>query len=147
MTWREELAWCAGFYDGEGNSGLTTQKYPRISVGQTEITTLERFHIATGVGKIYGPYVRRKDHWSPIYMYIAKGSEEVQAVAAMLWEFLSQPKRLQLTETLTTCKRSNIGRCKANLHTIAEVGRIDKRCAACYLIKHPYSTQTGRVAP
>lgn len=135
--WREELAWSAGFYDGEGNSGLTTQGYPRISIGQIERTTLDRFRTATNVGTIYGPYARSREEWNDIYMYIAKGFQEVQAVAVMLWPFLSEPKRAQLMETLTTCKKSNVLRCRSNLHVIDEVGRIDNRCASCYRMKHP----------
>lgn len=145
MSWREELAWCAGFYDGEGNSGLTTQSYPRLSIGQTEISTLERFQKATRVGAIYGPYKRPQQGWSSIYMYVANGSQEVQAVGAMLWEFLSQPKRDQLTNTLVLGKRTNRTRCRANLHVIDEVGRIDKRCGGCYKMKHPNTKM--RVGP
>lgn len=141
MIWREELAWCAGFYDGEGNSGLTSQGYPRLSIGQTEISTLERFQRATRTGTIYGPYEKKRPGWAAVYMYIANGSQEVQATAVMLWPFLSQPKRDQLTSTLILGKRSNIDRCRANLHRISDVGRIDNRCAACYRIKHPNTKQ------
>ena len=153
MTWREDLAWTAGFFDGEGNSGVTTQNYPRVCVGQTERTTLDRMVKVLGVGKVYGPYAKNRDGWSDMYMYIAQGWEQSQAVAAMLWPFLSEPKKAQFTRTLTSCTKTTVGRCRAKLHNIEQVGRIDNRCAACYRAKHPNTNlvatfdKNGRVAP
>ena len=59
MSEEIELAWAAGFWDGEG----CTYRSPRqwfMEVNQTEVTTLERFMAAVGVGKIYGPRMPHK---------------------------------------------------------------------------------------
>lgn len=56
-----ELAWAAGFFEGEGSvfKHSTKTKTPRLaaSLDQTDAPELiERFLRAVGVGKTYGPY-------------------------------------------------------------------------------------------
>lgn len=63
-----EIAWCAGFFDGEGHVSYY-RSYPHIITGRVtgamrcnvpqasdNIETLERFQRAVGLGKIKGPY-------------------------------------------------------------------------------------------
>lgn len=60
-----ELAWAAGFFDGEGsvraawNAGKAQApnrtRSLRCVVGQREREPLDRFAAAVGVGKVYGP--------------------------------------------------------------------------------------------
>lgn len=106
---REELAWAAGFFDGEG---CTVQRhikgnvYPALSVSQVERAPLERFQRAVGglgtIGKAY-QYGRMKNsiqHWH------VSSFTEVQAVIAMLWGFLCQPKRDQYKRVLALAKEN-----------------------------------------
>lgn len=54
---REELAWAAGFFDGEGCFSYSKSgQYVCVSIGQTVREPLERFKLAVGLGVIYGPY-------------------------------------------------------------------------------------------
>jgi len=107
-NWREELAWAAGFFDGEGSiGGYSNPEEAHISfvlrVYQTERTTLDRFHKAVlDIGAVNGPYFRqdRKEHHKPAYMYSVCGHPQVQAVIALLWPFLSQPKKNQTRKAL-----------------------------------------------
>lgn len=102
--YREELAWAAGFFDGEGYTGcLSTSKakyqHLRMTIGQTSRTPLVRFHRAIGnLGRLTGPTIcpGRK----PIWTLNINGYEYVQAVVARLWPWLCRPKRLQATTAL-----------------------------------------------
>jgi hypothetical protein len=92
-TWREELAWSAGFVDGEGSFHSGTYR-PIFGCPQVDPRVLERLQSSLlGLGKIYGPYERvgRK----PIWRFQVTGTFQVQAVVALLWEFLSEIKRDQ----------------------------------------------------
>ena len=116
MINREALAWAAGFFDGEGYTGLSKfsttgrkgrklsrwKRYPTISISQTGTgEELHRFNKAIGsIGKVNGPYGPYSMNSKPYYQFQLSGFEKVQAVVAMLWEFLCTPKREQATSVL-----------------------------------------------
>lgn len=104
---REELAWAAGFWDGEGCSGnwsFGIKGYPerkpqrvcRAILGQKTSPLLTRFKEAVGFGKVYGPYLssRNQMRWQ------VQSFEHVQAVAAILWSWLGESKRSQFRKAL-----------------------------------------------
>jgi hypothetical protein len=101
---REELAWAAGFFDGEGNFRISRQNGLRMTATQTYRPHLERFKAAvSGLGFVYGPYRHggsdgRKRQ--PIYHWHASSFEHAQAAAAMLFPFLGEPKRQQILTAL-----------------------------------------------
>jgi hypothetical protein len=86
---REELAWAAGFFDGEGWTGLRGPTTVGMSVTQMELQPLVRFHNAVGVGTIYGRGTRGGWIWQ------AGNWADSQAAVAKLWRFMSEPKRAQ----------------------------------------------------
>lgn len=105
---REELAWAAGFFDGEGCIYIAPIK-PRykalgIDIGQVDRRVLDRFRAAVGdLGKVYGPRDKRtktRPNGKPSFQYRSSAFEDVQAVIAMLWKFLSPVKRNQAAKTL-----------------------------------------------
>lgn len=102
MVNREELAWAAGFFDGEGN--VRSRNEPQtpilmVQIGQRHSAfVLHRFHKAVGVGTV-GQYTSTKrglTHYYRVY-----GFEKVQTVMAMLWPFLSEVKKAQYVGALT----------------------------------------------
>jgi hypothetical protein len=102
---REELAWAAGFFDGEGCISYTQSgKYDMIRIGQCERLPLVRFQTAVGgMGRIYGPYSSRHEgRWSrrPQFAYQVTGHERLQAIIAMLWFKLGPTKRTKAREVL-----------------------------------------------
>jgi hypothetical protein len=106
-TEREELAWAAGFFDGEGSTILTTKTDKRLgqlslSVAQSaDPETLYRFRDAVkGVGVVRGPYQPRYPGCKIVFVYCAYGHERVQAIIAMMWPWLSSAKRAQASERL-----------------------------------------------
>ena len=61
-TWpdREELAWAAGFFDGEGCFSYTEKaRYGVATITQADIRPLDRFKTAVRVGNVYGPYDKK----------------------------------------------------------------------------------------
>lgn len=102
---RIEVAWAAGLFDGEGwvgmaRSGRAGYKYLRLAIGQAAPPdVLHRFKAAVGVGDVQGPY-KSKPGCKLHYQYRVRGFEKVQAVVAMLWPFLSRPKKDQAKDAL-----------------------------------------------
>lgn len=103
-----ELAWAAGFFDGEGSVFVNRRKsvakyranpirYDITSVGlavcQVDIRPLRRFRAAIGAERaISGPYpTTRKPYWR----WSCEGRPSVLGVLETLWPFLSEPKREQ----------------------------------------------------
>jgi hypothetical protein len=102
MMNREALAWAAGFFDGEGWTGVTRSRadlQPIIQIGQVDGTLLEHFRDCLGLKSIHWrqDYASRVDRYrrQPISMYRLNGHERVQAAIAMLWPWLGATKRLQ----------------------------------------------------
>lgn len=101
MQTREDLAWAAGFFEGEG---CVSRKKPRcfIAINNTDRTMLERFHQAVGVGVLRGPYgpydngISKKPYWT----WSASNFAHRQAVIAMLWRWLSERRREQVASCL-----------------------------------------------
>lgn len=100
-----ELAWSAGFVEGEGcwystKNGNNTS-YPRFTISQVDPQVLNRFRDAVGVGTVRGPrFYKDRPNNRPCYEYTIWGLEKVQAVTAMLWSFLGPIKRAQATRVL-----------------------------------------------
>ena len=119
MGWqpdREELAWAAGFFDGEGCfSWATKGRFGCAVIAQTDRAALDRFQAAVAsIGKTYGPYAQRqRDGWNRKHRwsYRVHRREEVQAVAALLWFKLGAIRRAQATKILLdhprTCRRGH----------------------------------------
>lgn len=145
--YREELAWAAGFFDGEGScciktiiekgSIVRTRKYVDLSVSQVALSPLYRFQKAIGgTGKIYTnrptPYWRSSKH------------EVVQAAVAMLWPFLCMPKRNQIIRTFKEVSefdkemgyKKNRG--KAQHGTISMYNNYRCRCVPCAEAERSY---------
>lgn len=105
---REELAWAAGFFDGEGSIHIHNRKarrlIPNVSITQagthpTEL--LERFRRAVGgLGTVCGPYQSKNGTWKARWQFEVVGFEKCQAVMAMLWRFLGPVKRAKAKKVL-----------------------------------------------
>lgn len=106
-----ELAWAAGFFDGEGSIVPTRHGkapprlyLPQASSEQSPHSALLRFHRAVGrLGRISGPRYL-PDEWSkrPQWRWEATSFEHAQGVIALLWRHLGRNKRAEVREALTT---------------------------------------------
>lgn len=95
-----ELAWAAGFFDGEGHiSAKSNRQGPwlqlKLTIGQTDRQVLDRFQKAVGLGRVYGPYPTLKPEWNPIYEYSVQSKGDVEVVVQLLLPYLSPVKKEQ----------------------------------------------------
>jgi len=96
-----ELAWAAGFFDGEGctcfwiqKNRFYNRKYGRIrvSIAQKDRFVLRRFLYAVNTGSI--------SFSGGKYQFYADGLEKCQIILILLWKFLSPIKKNQYREKL-----------------------------------------------
>jgi hypothetical protein len=107
-----ELAWAAGFFDGEGNIRVKPNKsayprvyyYPAVFMPQIDPQVLVRFQRAVGVGKVRGPYDLSRHGKQQQWYYEVYSFELVQAAVALLWKWLSPVKREQAKRVLLEVK-------------------------------------------
>lgn len=105
-----ELAWAAGFFDGEGCTSLKAKRKPCLSVTQKYPECLQRFQAALGLGKIYGPIEQKGNQ---IYIFSIQNARGVDTALSLLWPFLSSIKRAQAEKAgfqVGTIRTPKIGR-------------------------------------
>lgn len=102
----DELAWAAGFFDGEGSitrqikrngrDGTWTGRCSlRISIMQCDDRPLLRFAAAVGIGNVLGPYERQRGrNERAVYQWMCE-RERAIGVMGVLWTYLCDPKREQ----------------------------------------------------
>ena len=104
-----ELAWAAGFYDGEGSTSFLVSKEGarriKICVGQKDRRALDRFHTAVGVGKIAlrthsGHVDGYKLKTRQLFHFETGKFEDIQHIVASLWPWLGEVKRAQAKSAL-----------------------------------------------
>jgi hypothetical protein len=147
-----ELAWAAGFFDGEGSvymrdSGNKNKAYlyATVAISQNDTEVLERFRAAVGLGSITGP-VSYKDKTLPMYQLRIGSYPEVVKVKELLWPFLSSKKKEQFDHVLSIVHQTK----KYNKLTLEEVMAIRSEYKAGdvsmrYLAQR-YSTTTSRIS-
>lgn len=103
-----ELAWAAGFFDGEGcfqfniepikKGRNVTSRRIGCRINQISDIPLVRFQAAIACGQVaqYGFTTTGK----PFYSFTTGSFENVQAIIAKLWKYLSKPKREQAISVL-----------------------------------------------
>ena len=97
-----ELAWAAGFFDGEGTVYCRTRhqkyKYVNAEVAQRDRRPLDRFCAAVGLGKVIDR--KGRGNTKPHYMWVCYTQEDIKTVFEKLWPFLSDPKKEQYERAL-----------------------------------------------
>jgi hypothetical protein len=147
-----ELAWAAGFFDGEGHVG-TPKARPHIhfSISQVDRRVLDRFRRAVGgLGSVHGPYnhpiMKARGNEQPRFYFQVSRYEYVQAIIAMLWPWLDVVKRkqaaavlrrhreipigLRLASRWTACRRGH-ARTPENVKIVQYKGYECRRCIPC----------------
>lgn len=93
---REQLAWAAGLFEGEGSFGFYSSKsVPRKVVARLTITdedVIRHFHSVISLGRIYGPHITAKGT-KPAWTWTTTTFEEAQAVIALLWGWLGARRK------------------------------------------------------
>lgn len=104
-----ELAWAAGFFDGEGctakkNATGTSLPSILISISQNDRRVLDRFVAAVGRGGVYGPYDRPNLGSHPMYAAYVIGYDSVLATMIDLWPYLDEMKQDQFRDAVDWLK-------------------------------------------
>lgn len=100
-----ELAWAAGFFDGEGYIGCVKHSrykgmtYMRLSctIAQIDRRVLDRFQAAVGVGIVRGPYTNGK---TTSFQYSTGSTKAIWQVWTLLKPYLSPVKSEQFEAAL-----------------------------------------------
>lgn len=98
-----EVAFAAGLFEGEGHCARHRSNHSNrlcLNVTSTDVEPLERFRDAFGLGKVYGPYGLDRTNRKPHYRFQVTRHEQVQAIAAAMWPWLSPRRRSQLAKAL-----------------------------------------------
>lgn len=146
---REELAWAAGFFDGEGTASYERSgQYGqlRLQVGQKDRRPLDRFCAAVGVGRIYTSNKR------DIFRWHTNRSADAIAAIGFLWTWLDQPKREQVRSAMSTFGKSAFAgtrhsdRCtKGHVHTTENTYITKAGYSACRWCKNEWRAEYRRI--
>lgn len=110
-TTREELAWAAGLFEGEGCITFSLgkragHKHPQLRaelvLGINDRDIIERFQNIVGVGGLYGPYPNGTNYKTTTWRVGSR--EHIQAVIAALWPWFGERRRFKAREMLSTLK-------------------------------------------
>lgn len=102
-----ELAWAAGFFDGDGWAALVRARrrsrgQPHAQINQSSLTgvpeVLLRFRDAVGVGRIGGPKI--EEGREPLYRWVASSRGDVLRAGTLIGPWLSQAKRDQFASAV-----------------------------------------------
>ena len=97
-----ELAWAAGFFEGEGHVGFKSNEprkgviYPsvRASVGQVAREPIDRFQRAVGGGTVRPSYTQRSNG-GEMWYWQSHARNVIHQVCWLLWPWLGDVKRKQ----------------------------------------------------
>jgi len=115
MTDTHELAWAAGFFDGEGYTGFRrgnrhsdpqrrTYMGLTIPIGQKTPELLYRFQAAVGVGQVYGPYkngAKGPNATRTAYRYAISNIKDIRQIRELLSPYLGEIKRQQMNAAIS----------------------------------------------
>lgn len=98
-----ELAWAAGFFDGEGNVSYLVKRKSEpkltLTVVQVGTTCLKRFRQAVGSKREFYNYNPTGPYAGHIQQrFTLQNFEEIQITMIRLWPYLSRPKKDQYIE-------------------------------------------------
>jgi hypothetical protein len=95
-----DRGWVSGVLEGEGTFHVRDDKYIRIAVEMTDHDVIARLHEVTGIGRVYGPYPRREQHWKPISKWMVQRNAEVRELLWAVYPQMGRRRRARIRELL-----------------------------------------------
>lgn len=147
-----ELAWAAGFFDGEGssvrkNATGTNRAQVHLSINQKDRRVLDRFVVAVGHGRVWASHTRE------MFTMAVYGEGPVIDVMTKLWPYLDEMKREQFrtavewaqAEQAKNPTRGNGSRtCRKEGHNRWKWTARGRLCADCEVERHQRYASTRR---
>jgi hypothetical protein len=121
MATREEIAWAAGLFEGEGSAFIASQhRQPKMTLVMTDQDVVERFQRVMGVGQVrtYGHNTggRRKPYW----MWTVQSRADVLVAASILLPHLGRRRTAAVLEVQARAReryvRDRATHCRRGLH-------------------------------
>lgn len=107
MWKREELAWAAGVFEGEGFIGTYDYRGHRpswmMSVEMTDEDVVRKLHRVMGLGKVYGPYLRKTGRCAdplPTWVWRLARRCDIYAACVALFPFMGQRRQERMVEAI-----------------------------------------------
>lgn len=107
---REDIAWCAGLYEGEGSISIKKRgglpQSVRLSIQSTDRDVLVVFQERMQMGYLTAVRARRPGELGkkPISAWSCGRFEDVQLAVALFWPWLGTRRREQVTAALRTMR-------------------------------------------
>jgi hypothetical protein len=114
-TWREDLAWAAGLFEGEGCVHVGVRKSGthvlRLVLSMTDRDVVERMGQIMSVGRVYEvpKHATWQGHWKTQYRWVVDRADHIQAALAMFWPWLGDRRRAKAREALAAF-RAGVGK-------------------------------------
>jgi len=92
---REQLAWVAGVFEGEGTI-VRDGSRTRLQVGMADEDVVRRLAEASGMGTVSGPHKSfgpKGTDYQPRWRWSVARQSEVYALLAALWPWLGERRR------------------------------------------------------
>lgn len=108
---REDVAWAAGLFEGEGSFVLTrypTRLCPHVALQMTDEDVVRRFASVLGFGTISVRQPRR-DGYKTAWLWQTSRFETFQATGAMFWPWLGNRRRQRWAEIMREMKLAGHG--------------------------------------
>ena len=142
MASREDIAWAAGLFEGEGSMSVRGNLGVSLFLGMTDEDVVARFATIVGAGRVYVKQ-RPKQEWKDIYAWHCNKSEDVRRILSEFMPHMGLRRKDRAVEMLERLARNQGARATwthcpyghplsgDNLYTHPKRGtRMCKACAA-----------------
>jgi hypothetical protein len=114
---RENLAWAAGLFEGEGCIHRGQKQAITLAVAMTDFDVVEKFHFIVGVGNVNGPYLANNPRHLQRWRWSTGNFQHAQALLAALWPWLGHRRKAKAEKIIKACaldapKNQNKKACK-----------------------------------
>lgn len=103
---RENLAWLAGLFEGEGSIvPIRDKRRPHLGarwalhLNMADVDVVKRAHELAGVGTFHVKK-RGRTHWKTQFMWCVHKREHVYALLVAIWPWLGERRRARAREAL-----------------------------------------------